>query len=132
MKEGKKEPPISPFSKYIGVRVLEIRDGYARYVLPIKDKLLHIYGGLHGGVIASLADISMAAAVLSILDHERRIATVNLNMQYVAPVKEGEVFAEARVVERKRGVVFAEVTIYNKNREITAKGSGIFHVYRER
>lgn len=132
MKEEKKGIPISPFSKYIGVKALEIKDGYARYALPIKNELLHIYGGLHGGVIASLADISMAAAVLSTLGYERRIATVNLNMQYVAPLKEGEALAEARVIERKRGVVFAEVTIYNGNREITAKGSGIFHVYRER
>lgn len=127
-----KKPPISPFSKYIGAKILEVKDGYARYMLPIKEELLHIYGGLHGGVIASLADISMAASVLSVIGNERKIATVNLNLQYIAPVKEGVAFAEARVVERKGSVVFAEVTIYSKDKEVVAKGNGIFHVYREK
>lgn len=49
--------------KCLGVELIEARPGYARASLKIEEK--HLNGGdvIHGGVLFSLADIAMAAAV---------------------------------------------------------------------
>ncbi|MBA3419656.1 MAG: hotdog fold thioesterase [Geodermatophilaceae bacterium] len=51
-----------PYAADLGVRLEEIRPGYARAVLDIEPRHTNAHGALHGGVVIALADIVHAAA----------------------------------------------------------------------
>jgi len=82
-------------------------------------------GVLHGGVIATLLDETMAHAALSLVG---RAATVELLLQFLKPVMTGrelEVRAEVREEKRRILVVGAELI---QEGELRARGEGKFLV----
>ena len=65
----------------------------------------------HGGVVFTLADSAMGAAVFMMLQPGQRSVTAELKLNYLAPVAGGTVTATANVVKRgnRLAVVTAEV-----------------------
>ncbi len=51
-----------PYAASLGVRVEEIRPGYARAALQVEPRHTNAHGALHGGVVIGLADVVHAAA----------------------------------------------------------------------
>ena len=50
------------FSQWLGIRVIEIREGYARLQMNLRDEMLNGFGVIHGGLAFSLADSAFAFA----------------------------------------------------------------------
>ena len=46
------------FGDLAGVRIVEIREGYARTELEVRPELLNPIGSLHGGCLFTMADIT--------------------------------------------------------------------------
>ena len=57
----------NPFIKFVGIQVPQLGKGYARFVLPFKPELANSIGLLQGGVIAALADETVAFALYSLV-----------------------------------------------------------------
>lgn len=111
-KEIKLPFPPPPFWKLLGIKVVEIDDGYAKLVMPFHEKLTQPYGIVHGGAIFSLADSAVAIATTSIVEPERKVLTIEMKINFLAPVKDGVMEAKARVL-RKGRIIPAEVDITN-------------------
>jgi len=58
---------VWPFAELLGMRAKFIGDGRARFELAVEPKHLNPHGTLHGGVVYSLADSAMGAALFSLL-----------------------------------------------------------------
>ncbi len=50
------------FSKWMGVELVDIKQGYAKIKMTVRDEMLNGYKILHGGVSFSLADSAFAFA----------------------------------------------------------------------
>jgi len=111
-KEIKLPFPPPPFWELLGIEVVEIDDGYAKLVMPFHEKLTQPYGIVHGGAIFSLADSAVAIATTSIVEPERKVLTIEMKINFLAPVKDGVMEAKARVL-RKGRIIPAEVDITN-------------------
>ncbi|MGH9204145.1 MAG: PaaI family thioesterase, partial [Vicinamibacterales bacterium] len=99
-----------PFLRWIGIRFEDVRSGYARLRLPYRKELNQGDGVVHGGAIAAAIDTAVIGAILSTLrDRPRRLATVDLHVQYLDRVVDEDVIAEARVRRRGQTIVFVEV-----------------------
>ena len=61
------------FGNLVGVRIEEIREGYARSVLDVRADLSNPIGSLHGGVLFTIADITGGSAAVS---HGEQVTTV--------------------------------------------------------
>ncbi len=46
----------SPYFSLLGIQVCELREGYAKVVVQLDQKHLNPFGGIHGGVYASILD----------------------------------------------------------------------------
>lgn len=78
-----------PFNSLVGVDVHKIhRDGLTLRV-PARPELLNALGTLHGGVYATLADAAVGIALHAHFEGARKVTTVELKVNYFAPVKEG-------------------------------------------
>jgi acyl-CoA thioesterase len=126
-KEIKLPFPPPPYWNLLGIEVVEIDKGYARLVMPFHKKLTQPYGIVHGGAIFSLADSAVAIAVLSIVEPDSRVLTIEMKINFLTPVKDGVMEAKARVL-RKGRIIPAEVDIAN-NEILVAKAISTYIIF---
>lgn len=88
------------FAERLGAEVEVADDGSARLRFTAREEHLNQAGTLHGGVLATLVDAAMGAAVRSTADGDVP-ATSQLTVTYLRPGTPGDVAVTARV--RTRG-----------------------------
>jgi len=112
------------FSEYIGPFYQKEVDGRLVRALPIRACHLNPEGVVHGGVLLAFADFVIYRAIGDVLGHQIRFATINLNSQFLAAVKPGELLlGEGRIVRETRSVIFADGQLYTAVRPVmTASG----------
>ncbi len=106
-------------------------DGLSRCRLAVRPELLNPHGVLHGGALYSLADNGMGAAVYSRLEEDESCATIEIKIVYLAPVRDGEVVCETRILNKGRRVVIVESDLSNGGR-LVARALGSFAILSPR
>lgn len=82
-----------PFAHFLGIELLELREGYSKVTMTVGEHMLNFHGIPHGGAIFSLADAAFAAAGNS---HGRTAVALNVSISYLAAVPVGaRLYAEA-------------------------------------
>lgn len=99
------------FTESLGMRLLELEPGYVRGELPVRDTLKQPYGFLHGGAIATFADSLVGTGTGRLLAPGQTITTIEFKVNFMAPVKDGTVRGEAKVLHRGRRTMVWEVRI---------------------
>ncbi len=69
-------------------------------------------GRVHGGLIAALADAAMGIAFGRTLLEGEDFSTIDMQINFIRPVKTGIVRAEAEVIERGLRIGFVRCDIY--------------------
>lgn len=70
------------FPRFMRVETTELREGYAKAVMPVRDEFLNPQGAVHGGVLHVLADEAASSAAIS---HGQWVATVCSDFHYLRP-----------------------------------------------
>lgn len=124
----------SPFSAFIGAEMEELREGYARLALRLDARHTNLSGEMHGGVVTTMMDSAMGAALWALRGEEagrRPHATIEMNASFLAAARPGErVVVEGRVVRLGRAVAFGEAEARRGDGQLIAKGRFVF-VIRE-
>jgi acyl-CoA thioesterase len=94
---------MPPFCELLGIEVVEIGDdGSSLLTMSSHEKLWQPYGVLHGGSIFTLADAAAAYALAGTVERAKQFVTVEMKINYLAPVKDGIVEARARLLKGGR------------------------------
>ena len=101
----------NPFIKFVDIQVPRLGQGYAHFVLPFKPELANSIGLLQGGMLAALADETVAFALYSLVREGETINTVEMKINFLGAVKEGEVEAEASITKRGRTISLGEAVM---------------------
>jgi uncharacterized protein (TIGR00369 family) len=117
----RKRLAANPFINFVGIQAPQLGRGYARFVLPFKPDLANSIGLLQGGVIAALADEAVAFALYSLVQEGETFNTVEMKINFLAAVKEGEVEAVAQIAKRGRTISLGEFEVRQADR-LVAKG----------
>lgn len=86
-----------PFARLVGTELVEFEPGLAVLRVAIREELRQQAGLVHGGVLAYLLDNAIAFAAGSMLG--ARVVSSGLQIEFLAPARAGELFAEAAVLE---------------------------------
>lgn len=118
------------FSKHIKVKIGEVEPGWA--VLYIDVEEIHFNGNntLHGGVYASLIDNAMGLSVSSLVG--LRIATTQMNVHFLGPVREGLITCKSEVIHKTRRTATAEGRVYDDEGNLVAMGTGAFRIFEKK
>lgn len=116
----------APFMELLGIKVINAENGYAKLSMSFKKAFTNPYGRLHGGVIMTLADSAVALAVNS--KHGHPFYTRELKIKFKSSVEDGVIFAEARLVDKKKNFVFGKVEVKSDKGELLAEVSATFIV----
>lgn len=108
----------NPFLSFLGVRELEAADGRARMELDTTDDLLNPSGAVHGGVLATLVDAAMGAAVRSSTGEDEVPATSQLTVTYLRPGKPGRLEVSAAVSKQGAHLTMCEADVEQDGRSL--------------
>ena len=101
------------FSRWMGVEVLEVHEGYAKIKMTMRPEMMNGLGIAHGGIAFSLADSAFAFACNS-----RNIMSYALDnsMNFLRPVMSGDILsAEATEMHNGRTTGLYQVIITNQH-----------------
>ncbi|HVS31196.1 MAG TPA: PaaI family thioesterase [Thermoanaerobaculia bacterium] len=118
---GKIPPP--PIGDLIGMRVIEVEPGRGVFEMEASRKHANPMGTLHGGVLCDLADGAMGVAWASELGEGESFTTLELKINFLKPVWEATLRAEARVVRRGRTIGLVECDIRDAGGDLVARAS---------
>lgn len=119
---------MGPLGRLLGVRRKRTGTGGWHFLLTVRREHMNPYGLVHGGVVYSLADYAMGAALARGLEPGERCATLEIKINYLAPVSGGTLRAEARVVERTRRIGVLEGRVYDDQDRLVALATGSFYI----
>ena len=122
------DPGTGPFAALLGIRRQSMADGRCRFALTVGPDHLNPHGVAHGGVVYTLVDFALGGALTSRLSAGERCATLELKINYLAPVTAGEVWAEAWVVQRTRRIGVLEARVHAEGDVLIALATGTFYV----
>ncbi len=88
-------------------------------------------GRVHGGLIAALADAAMGIAFGRTLLPGEDFSTIDLQISFIRPIKEGLVTATATVIERGLRIGFVRCEITNEKGKRIATASCTCTLVRE-
>jgi uncharacterized protein (TIGR00369 family) len=99
------------FLTLVGAGSPEAEDGTARLEVDVDDRHLNAGGTVHGGMLATLVDTAMGAAVRSSVDGEEIPATSQLTVTYLRPGKPGRLVVSARVSKQGESLTMCEADV---------------------
>ena len=118
------------FWGHLGCKLEHLDQDEVVLSLEIKKHHLNLIGIVHGGVTSALVDNAMSLVV--ILSRPRQVAvTTNLNIQYLSSVKEGKIYASAKIVESTPKLSTVSCLVKNEAGDIVVMGYGTFRVVKE-
>lgn len=115
------------FTELVGTEVSSTEEGGASVSLRAEERHLNPGGTVHGGVISTLIDVSMAEALNTLTEEGEQPFTIQITVNYMKPGKLGTLTSTAAV--RKGGeritVVEAEV-VQEDDDEVIALATGTY------
>lgn len=114
------------YLEFLGFRLITWREGFARLEMPVRPDHRNTVGFLHGGVIASLLDISGAVAGSYGIADEFVSITINQNCTYMAPQRSDLVVAEGELIRTTTSMFFTQSKLMDPERDLlcaTATGT---------
>lgn len=110
------------FSQWLGIKILEIREGYCKVQLVLRDEMLNGFGVIHGGISFSLADSAFAFACNS---RNNLSVALDVSITFTKASKPGDVLtAEAKELHNGRSTGLYIISVTNQNNEQIALFKG--------
>ena len=111
-----------PVASFLGLKLLELSQGYARVGIKLLPEHLNFNGLVFGGILMALADQAFAYTVNSV--RQPSIAT-QFNIHFISAARAGDkLVAEARVIKNGRRVSIAEMSVTNQDGKLIARATG--------
>lgn len=120
LKEGKAPQP--PAARLLGYRIREVERGRAVFELEPGECHYNPFATVHGGIMATLLDSAMTAAVLSTLPVGVACATLEMKVNFVRPVRaeSGPLRCEAAAIHLGSSIATAEGKIFDGRQKLCA------------
>src|ERR1700741_1044040 len=106
------------FSQWMRVEVLEVKEGYSKIKMTIRNEMVNGFGIVHGGIAFSLADSAFAFAC-----NNRNNLSVALDtaINFTKPVHvDDELTAEAKEIHNGKSTGLYHITINNQKNHTVA------------
>lgn len=118
--------PNDPFTKWLGIEIVEVKAGSCELKMTIRNEMLNGFQIAHGGITYSLADSALAFASNS---HGRKSVSVETSISHTQPCVTGDIIT-AKAIEKSltNKIAIYEIIITNQEGEIVALFKGT--VYR--
>jgi acyl-CoA thioesterase len=113
---------MDQFSQWLGITVLEIREGYSKIQMTVRAEMVNGFGIAHGGIAFSLADSAFAFACNN---RNNLSVALDTSINFTKAVNAGDTLtAEATEMHNGRSTGLYLITITNQKAETVAHFKG--------
>jgi uncharacterized protein (TIGR00369 family) len=103
-------------AEFLGMRAVHSGPGELDVEVEVRPDLLTPFGNMHGGVLAALCDHVLGTVCYPVIPRGSWAATTEFKLNYVAPVTEGAVRAEARIESLTKRTAVVRIRVVNGER----------------
>jgi uncharacterized protein (TIGR00369 family) len=117
-----------PYFSLLSMEIKDLEWGNARLEIELGEKHLQPFGFVHGGAIASLMDAAAFWAAFPQVEKGAGLTTVEIKVNYLAPVQKGKLVAHGRCIKMGRTIALGEAIINNETGVLIAHGTATMMV----
>jgi acyl-CoA thioesterase len=110
------------FSRWLGIEVVDIKEGYSKIKMTVREEMINGFGIVHGGIAFSLSDSAFAFACNN---RNNLSVALDTSINFTKPVHVGDVLiAEAKELHNGKSTGLYHITVTNQNDHIVALFKG--------
>lgn len=110
------------FSQWLGIEVLEVKEGYSKIQMTVRNEMINGFGIVHGGICFSLADSAFAFACNN---RNNLSVALDTSINFTKAVNVGDrITAEAKEIHNGRSTGLYHISIFNQKNEPVAHFKG--------
>jgi acyl-CoA thioesterase len=110
------------FSKWLGIEIIEIKEGYSKIKMTIRKEMTNGFGIVHGGITFSLADSAFAFACNS---RNNLSVALDTSINFTKPALVDDVLiAEAKEIHNGNSTGLYHISVTNQNDHLIAVFKG--------
>ncbi len=110
------------FSQWLGIKVLDVKEGYSKIQMTLRNEMINGFGVIHGGIAFSLADSCFAFACNN---RNNLSMALDTSITFTKATKPNDVLtAEAKEIHNGKSTGLYIITITNQNGEQVALFKG--------
>ncbi len=127
----KREVNSCPYFSLLSMQVMGLNWGESRLEILVQEKHLQPFGMVHGGVFASLIDAAAFWAVYTQVPEELGMTTVELKLNYLAPLSAGRMVASGKSLRVGKTLCLGEASILNEEGTLLAHGTSTMMILKD-
>ncbi len=106
------------FSKWLGIGIIELKEGYSKIKMTVRPEMLNGLGVVHGGIAFSLGDSAFAFACNS---RNNLSLALDTSINFLKPIYIDDVLiAEATEIHNGKSTGLYQIKITNQKDQIVA------------
>jgi acyl-CoA thioesterase len=113
------------FARENGIRIVEVRTGFARTEMTVEPRHLNAAGILQGGALFTLADLAFALACNS---HGVLAVGCQADVTWFKAVRSGCLTAKAEEISRTRTLSTCLIRVTGEDQELVALFKGVAYI----
>jgi acyl-CoA thioesterase len=112
----------SPCAVFMGMKLVDLSEGYAKVKMELKKEHLNWENMIHGGIISTVLDQAFGCACNTL---ENVHVAVQMNIHFIKAPAVGEtIYAESRVVHAGKRMGTSEMKVYDSKGKEIARATG--------
>ncbi len=119
------------FNKHLGMRLVRLHPDGVTLSCPIRPHHLNAASVLHGGVTATMADVSVGMAVVKHLRGSHAVTTVEMKVNYLRAVTGRRILARARLVRVGSTLAIGRVDLHDDQSRLVAIALVTYMILRD-
>lgn len=109
-----------PYFSLLSMEIKDLEWGTVVLEVELEEKHLQPFGMVHGGAIASAMDSATFWAAFSQVEDGMGLTTVEIKVNYLAPVEKGKMVAYGRCIKIEKTIALGEAYIKNNEGDLLA------------
>jgi uncharacterized protein (TIGR00369 family) len=115
---------------HFGFQLIRAEHGRAVFRMPVLELHKQIHRVVHGGVVAMLADTAGGFASFLSAPPGSHVATIELKINFLEPIADGQIKADARVLRQGRTTSVVDCDVTDQDGRLVGKALMTFSVRR--
>ena len=121
----------SPYFDLLSMEVRDLEWGTSLLEVQLEEKHLQPFGNVHGGLMASVVDAATFWAVFPQVERGKGLTTVEIKVNYLAPVQKGKLVAHGQSIKLGRTLALGEARITDSKGKLVSHGTATMMVLPE-
>lgn len=120
-----------PFYAHLGLELEELAAGKCVIRLPYAAHFGNTRGEVHGGIVASVLDITLSQALRTTIEGPADVATIAMTVSYLAPAV-GVLKCHGGVIRGGRSIGFVEGEVIDEKGHAVSRATATYRILRPR